>query len=130
MEINKKQLLAEYLEADIEDIEEGYDGALVFGDSDYYVLTDEEADKKAEQYILDTAWAFNSWFLSKHTDLDEDLIEIIQKGCESSNDAILKLINDKQSFIDEAIGYDGRGHFIAFYDHNENEYKDHYIYRQ
>ena len=38
-----------------------------YGDQEYLVLTDEEADEKTEEYIKESVWAFNSSFLSSHT---------------------------------------------------------------
>jgi len=104
--------------------------------NDYLVLTDEEADEKAKDYILDTVWAFTPSFLSSETEIDIEVFEAIQGNdrCESNNDAILSMIKDKDSFVEEAIRCDGRGHFISHYDGNENEESvnetTYFIYRQ
>lgn len=104
--------------------------------NDYLVLTDSEADEKAKEYILDTVWAFTPSFLSSETEIDIEVFEAIQGNdrCESNNDAILSMIKDKDSFVEEAIRCDGRGHFISHYDGNENEETvnetTYYIYRQ
>jgi len=90
-------------------------------DEDWICLSDEEADERAEEYILDSVWAFNPSFLSYHTDIDEEVFKLLQDKCEGSNDAILRMIKDKDYFVEDAINSDGRGHFISFYDGEEHE---------
>lgn len=110
------------------DIEDCYD-------VDYYVFTDVEADEKATEYIKDSLWAFNASFLSGETGIDEDVFKAIQDNgkCESNNTAIESCIDDMDSFVEAAIGADGRGHFLSGYDGNENEEtvegETFYIYR-
>ena len=104
--------------------------------NDYLVLTDEEADEKAKQYILDSVWAFNPSFLSSFTGFDIEVFEAIQNNgrCESNNDAILSMIKDEDDFVSDAISADGRGLFLSSYDGCENEETVNgtifYIYRQ
>lgn len=90
---------------------------------DYLVLTDSEADEKAAEYIKDTLWAFNASFLAGETGIDEEVFKAIQANgkCESNNDAIESCIDDMESFVEAAISADGRGHFLAGYDFEENE---------
>ena len=102
----------------------------------YLVLTDEEADKRCTEYIKETLWAFNASFLAGETGIDEEVFKRLAEGCESSNEAIESIINANggmDSFVEAAIGADGRGHFLASYDHNENEATyngtTYYIYR-
>ena len=102
---------------------------------DYLVLTDSEADEKAAEYIKDTLWAFNVSFLAGETGIDEEVFKAIQDNgkCESNNDAIESCIDDMESFVEAAISADGRGHFLAGYDSEENEEtiegETFYIYR-
>jgi len=108
--------------------------------NDYFVLTDDEADEKAADYIKDSLWAFNASFLSSETGYPIEVFEGLQDRCENSNDAVEALIESNKSdtnlkdFIDAAIGADGRGHFISSYDGNENEEtvngNRYFIYRQ
>lgn len=119
------------------------DNLLEIGSNEYLVLTDEEADEKVKEYINDSVWAFNADFIisqSKILDYDEGsrkIIKAIQEQCESGNEAILKLIDDIDIFIEEAVSCDGRGHFLSTYDGNETEvtikYKGsdytYYVYR-
>jgi len=97
------------------------------------VLTDEEADEQAREYILDTCWAFNASFLCSHmeTDVPQDMIEAYQEKCEGANEGILGMIKDKDEFVEDAIHWDGRGHFMSSYDGEEIELKyDLYAYRE
>lgn len=94
-------------------------------DGDYQVLTDSEADDKAEEYIKDSLWACNSSFLSGVTGFDVSIFEAIQANdkCEGNNEAILQLVGDNfESLVQDAISSDGRGHFLNTYDGNETEF--------
>ena len=126
----KLTTLAEHIDCEADEIEQGYDDStLELGNQEYLVLTDEEADKRAKEYIKDSIWAFYSSFLAKHTNLDEDIISHLQDKCESANDVLLNAIKDIDAFINEAIGQDGRGHFISSYDGEEYDLNGFYIYR-
>jgi len=105
-------------------------------DEDYLVLTNDEADKEVKEYILDSLWAFNPNFLASATGIHLDVFKAIQGNgrCESNNDAILRLVDDKDAIVEEAISCHGRGHFLNYYNGeegsetvNETEY---FIYRQ
>lgn len=92
----------------------------------YMVLTDEEADEKCKEYIIDTLWAFTPYFLAEQTDLDAEVFEAIQSNgkCEGNNDTIYNLINKLGSiddFVSNAISADGRSHFMNSYDGHEHE---------
>jgi len=57
-------------------------------------------------------------------------------SCESCNDFLLSLVEKTcgiETFVDDAIRSDGRGHFMSSYDSNENEEtvegETFYIYR-
>lgn len=97
--------------------------------NDYLVLTDEEADEKAAEYISEYMWAFNISFLTCYmseetAEFAEEILKPIQEKCESGNEAVKALINwryNKEQIIEDAISADGRGHFLATYDGNENE---------
>jgi len=99
----------------------------------YLVLTDEEADTAAREYIQESLWAFNPSFLSSHTDLPEEVFSIIQNDRnEDANPVFYTLLTkcgDFNKFVEEAISSDGRGHFLAAYDFNENEEGEYFIYR-
>lgn len=93
---------------------------------DYLILTDEEADEMVTEYIKDHVWAFRPNFLASVTGVDESVFEAIQVNgkCEDNNNAILSIIERTDSMSQllwDAIASDGRGHFLAGYDGNENE---------
>ncbi len=104
---------------------------------DYLVLTDDEADEKAAEYIKDSLWAFNASFIIDHSKLPYEAEEMVKNyqadKCESANESIEALIEDMDEFISDAISADGRGHFMSSYDGNENEEEvggeTFYIYR-
>jgi len=104
--------------------------------SDWLVCTDEEADARASEYIRESLWAFNTSFLAGQTSLPEEVFSALQPQCESANDAVRRLIESPcglNSFVEAAIGADGRGNFVASYDHEEHEVQigthTFYIYR-
>ena len=90
--------------------------------------------KAARRSILENACAFNSNFLQAHMpdiNLDDvDLDQIIYKSCDLANSFVLKLIEDHDHFVDDAITSDGCGHFLAWYDGDEIELSnDFFAYR-
>ena len=96
--------------------------------NEYRVLTDEEADELAYDYIMETLWAFNPSFLAGETGINIEVFEALAENgkCESNNDAVASLIKSScglQVFVDSAVSADGRGHFISSYDGNEYEVK-------
>lgn len=92
------------------------------GNKSYFVLTDDEAEEKAKDYIRDSVWAFNPSFLASHAKdgVEENVFKSLSELCESSNDAVLSLIDDFDDFVGDAISSDGRGHFISQYDGEES----------
>ena len=134
---NKVQALKLFLDIDENDIEDiswtDHLDPFTYGNSEYLILTDDEADDKAKEYILDTLWAFTPQFLSSHSGIDESVFKCLQEQYETANDPILRLIKDVDHFVDDAIACDGRGHFISSYD-GEEAYENYanetfYIYR-
>lgn len=69
--------LAQHLDIDIndeeemEDIEQSSYGGYEAEGGEYEVLTDSEADERAKDYILDSVWAFTTWFLENHIDVED-----------------------------------------------------------
>lgn len=119
----KIEVLAKFLDIDLDDAENLIDH------DDYLVLTDDEADKHAMDCIRETLFAFNVDFLAGETNLPSEVFTALQSQYEDSNDTILELIPDFDDFVQTAISYDGRGHFISGYDGNENELNGFFIYR-
>ena len=109
----------------------------LFG-NEYKVLTDEEADKTAEECIKDSLWAFNAEFILDHANINTervytDIVKAFRKLQEtlheSANPLVESLIGDIDQFVYDAVEADGRGHFISFYDGKEHESENFYIYR-
>lgn len=117
-------------------------------DGDFLVLTDEEATEAAAEYIINSLWAFNADFILEQCGIFETLncdewqaavnsLQAMQeKLCESCNGFFSALINGTcglETFIENAIDteYNGRGHFLAAYDDEENISEDgiFYLYR-
>ena len=132
MDIKKVQAVADFMElneigkANITHQDDHY---YTYGNEEYMVLTDDEADEKVREHIKETVWAFNPTFLVSHSGIEREVFERLQESCETANDAILKLIRDFDKFVDDAVGTDGRGIFLAGYDHYEHEQGDFYLYR-
>jgi hypothetical protein len=132
MDIKKVEAVADFMElneigkANITHQDDHY---YTYGNEEYMVLTDDEADDKVKEYIKETVWAFNPTFLSDHSGIDEEVFIKLQESCETANDAIFKLIKNFDNLVKDAIYVDGRGHFLAGYDGNENEQGDFYLYR-
>lgn len=103
----------------------------------YLVLTDEEADEKAADYIRESLWAFNADFLASYTGMPAEMFEAVQPQCEGANDAIMQCVErtgSVEDFAQQAVRADGRGHFLSPYDGREDEEtvddETYYIYRQ
>ena len=133
-------ILAKHLGVDLDDAQSEIDS------EDYLVLTDEEADEAVREEIEEMVWAFTPSFLSAHTGVDEEVFVALADRCEANNDSFKRMIKDFDAFVEDAVGADGRGHFLAGYDHEEHycdwqtvEHKDgkydtvtteYYIYRR
>lgn len=105
------------------------------GANEYLVLTDEEADEKVAESITESLWAFRAAFvlnfLGVNSGKADAAFEKMQgELCEDANDLIKALLGDRlPEFIKRAVSADGRGHFLAGYDHEEVEAGEFYIYR-
>ena len=132
MDKEKAKAVAQHMELndhDAKGITFTEDNYYTFANEEYLVLTEDEADDKVKEYIKETVWAFNPTFLSDHSGIDEEVFIKLQESCETANDAIFKLIKNFDNLVKDAIYVDGRGHFLAGYDGNENEQGDFYLYR-
>ena len=90
-------------------------------DDDYLVLTDEQADDWVHDEIAEMVWAFTPSFLRAHTGVTEEAIKKLQEMCEDANEPLTAMIRDFDSFVEDAVRSDGRGHFLSGYDGNEHE---------
>ena len=102
------------------------------GGAEYAIASDEdEANEACKEYIKETIWAFNADFLSNHiSSLDaEDIDALRQNKCESMNEALRKLVDDFDAFVDDTISSDGLGHFLSSYDGECLEVGDFHLFR-
>lgn len=137
METLHKWLNEEDFEISIDDIRlnllaDSFKVGVIGGYHEYLVLTDEEAEAAAAEYIKQNLWAMRPGFLASYTSLSEQSIMRIQRdSCEDANDVFLELLtpDSLEELINDAILNDGRGAFLATYDHHEAEYGNYYIYR-
>lgn len=145
----REQALREFLKLEESDIvvPDVYENNLYkFGDKEYLVLTEEEANEKARYVIEQELWAFQPQFILSHNENTQDMNnweydEAIQalsaaqsKSAETLNGLVRCLITDLDEFVEDAISEDGRGHFLADYDSYEEEQEvdgvTYYIYRR
>lgn len=125
---SKVLALAEFLGISPDEVEVGsYSGYEAEG-GEYEVMTNTEADVAAREYIIDSLWAFNPEFLVSHTIFSDDpetgvdIIQTLQRDkYEDANPLLVKLVTDMDYLVEDAIGFDGRGHFLATYDGEEGK---------
>ena len=121
-------ILAKHLGVDLDDAQGEIDS------EDYLVLTDEEADEAVREDIKEMVWAFTPSFLRAHTGVTIEAIAKLQEMCEDANESLKAMIKDFDHFVEDAVKCDGRGHFLASYDGQENEITfngiTYYIYRR
>ena len=105
-----------------------------FDSEDYLVYTDEEADEAVREDIEEMVWAFTPSFLRAHTGVTIEAIAKLQEMCEDANEPLTAMIKDFDHFVEDAVKCNGRGHFLASYDGQENEITfngiTYYIYRR
>lgn len=149
--ITKREVLVKYLEYvndedfDKDSLEQASmdENIFEYGLETYIVLDDEEATRYARDRILESLFAFKPEFIVNNSRMNLDVVdvdavtealgEMQEKLCERANPLIEALLEDKDKFVEAAIQADGRGHFIASYDGEENvaveEGQNFYIYR-
>lgn len=114
---------------DPNNFEEGQDTFTIYGE-EWVVLTEEEAEEWAYDYLVENIDNFNSNFLSEYTGVSEEMIDAIKEHGEDSRHVITVLVacqeGGLEGLVHEAIIRDGMGEFISTYDGEEivlsNEY--------
>lgn len=136
MNQEKVNALVSFLECEEDEITQGYDEKIFeYGNQEYLVLTEEEADEAIKENISELIWAFNANFILDHTSInwnsriEKSLQKMQQELCEDANELLKAMITDIDEFIEDAVDADGRGHFLSGYDGEENEEGGYYIYR-
>lgn len=99
-------------------------------------LDDEEADAACKESIEMSVWAFSPSFIAQETGMPIEIFEALAKAdlCEGANEAIMACIEATcgiDSFVESAISWDGRGHYLSHYDGHEVELEgsNSYAYR-
>lgn len=131
------QALAKHTGEDPDEIAEASYGENLFeiGREEYLVLTDDEADEACTESIKESLYAFKPSFLVYYLvdGMTEKALQAIQELCEDANEPLQALIVDMGHLVNDAVSSDGRGHFLAHYDSEENEETidgvTYYIYR-
>lgn len=131
----RKESLATFLDVSIEDIEctDELENIFSIDNEEYLVLSYEEAREKTEEYIKDSLCYFNTDFIYLHSIFygkNEDCTDVIKAIQDKEDPSLIEdIIEDIDSFIEDAIISDGMGHFLATYDFEENSQGDFLIYR-
>ena len=119
--------LCKHLECESDDLDVSrYDETLIEnGNQEYLVLTEDEGDQRAEEYIRNSLGSFNVDFLASYMPEGigpDELRALRGDRCEEVSPAFVALVGDNMdSLIEDAISSDGRGYFLNTYDGEENE---------
>ena len=126
--------LASHLGIDADDIEneiseeQHTDNAFDAEGKTFLELTDAEADEAARDAVRDSLWACNASFLTSYipalrTDrASKAWQKMVGELCEDAGPLVEALLGDRlEECLDDAVGLDGRGHFLAGYDGEESE---------
>ena len=107
-------------------LEAPYHSVNFYDAGEYMVCTDETADASVRGQILSSLWAFRPDFLAGETHLPAEVFSCLQeKMNEDANETIHALVKatcGEASFVDAAVCADGRGHFLATYDNDEQTF--------
>lgn len=132
--MSKVAALAEFLgcegEEDQIEVSKYDECTLCYGDGEYVVLDEDEAQERFAEYVADSVWAFNAGFLSAMTGISEKVFNTLSNLCEDANEAVRALIDATcgfDEFVDGVANTDGRG-MMAGYDGEEHTVGDYYIY--
>jgi hypothetical protein len=119
--------LAQHLDVPVGEVEHG-EGAAAWthGSTEWLVLDEDDADRAVREEIERDLWMFSARWLVKRGHLTAALtmqqVEAIQGALyEDANEVIRALVKDMDALVIDAVAEDGRGHFLASYDHEEHE---------
>ena len=136
---DRKNALASFLDVERSTIKElhnlnRFDCILGSGDNEFLVLREDEANTLAKENIESSVWAFYAQFLVNYMpeEFNVDIVEKIQELHEDGNEALVAIIKSNgqwDRFVDDAIRYDGIGHFNSPVDGTAHEEDDFFIFR-
>lgn len=133
----KHLALAKHLQLKVDDLDDivmDHENSYFYGNYNFFVYTDEEATQACYEYIEENLWGTNSCFITDFLDLPSEIAPFFAKACEElcegANPFFIKLLGNRLGeFCEQAVNCDGRGHFLAFYDFEENECDGFFIYK-
>jgi hypothetical protein len=105
---------------------------VINGDEYAVAATEQQAFEACCESIEDTLCYFSPAFLAEQTELPVEIFEALSNAGFEDNAVYKDLIERVTSivnFADEAISYDGMGHFLASYDLKERMIGDYRLYR-
>lgn len=105
---------------------------VINGDEYAVAATEQQAFEACCESIEDTLCYFSPAFLAEQTELPVEIFEALSNAGFEDNEVYKDLIERVTSivnFADEAISYDGMGHFLASYDLEERMIGDYRLYR-
>lgn len=105
---------------------------VINGDEYAVAATEQQAFDACCESIEDTLCYFSPAFLAEQTELPVEIFEALSNAGFEDNEVYKDLIERVTSivnFADEAISYDGMGHFLASYDLKERMIGDYRLYR-
>lgn len=105
---------------------------VINGDEYAIAATEQQAFEACCESIEDTLCYFSPAFLAEQTELPVEIFEALNNAGFENNEVYKDLIERVTSivnFADEAISYDGMGHFLASYDLKERMIGDYRLYR-
>ena len=105
---------------------------VINGDEYAVAATEQQAFDACCESIEDTLCYFSPAFLAEQTELPVEIFEVLSNAGFEDNAVYKDLIERVTSivnFADEAISYDGMGHFLASHDLKERMIGDYRLYR-
>ena len=105
---------------------------VINGDEYAVAATEQQAFDACCESIEETLCYFSPAFLAEQTELPVEIFEVLSNAGFEDNAVYKDLIERVTSivnFADEAISYDGMGHFLASHDLKERMIGDYRLYR-
>ena len=105
---------------------------IINGDEYAVAATEQQAFEACCESIEDTLCYFSPAFLAEQTELPVEIFETLSNAGFEDNGVykdLIERVTSIENFADEAISYDGMGHFLASYDLKERMIGDYRLYR-
>ena len=105
---------------------------IINGDEYAVAATEQQAFEACCESIEDTLCYFSPAFLAEQTELPVEIFEVLSNAGFENNEVykdLIERVTSIENFADEAISYDGMGHFLASYDLKERMIGNYRLYR-